>query len=200
MMVRGDERVAFVGKTSSGKTFAAEALANPLPRMVVLDPKGMLRNQWGLTDWDGNQAKLLAKGKPCRIRVPAPFDGDWEPYLKASYFAGGVTVYIDEVYGVVPPGRNPSEYLTALYTRGRELGIGVWAATQRPSKIPLFVLSEAEWSFVFRLLLLKDRQRMQETIGRIPEVPAKDDHGFWLYHSSWNSPIYYPKIVRKEVA
>lgn len=197
MEIRGDERVTFVGKTGSGKTYAAESLLRSIPRLMVLDPKGMLRGKWGLADWSAKTAKALRKGESVRVRVPAPLDNEWEPYLKAAYEAGGLTLYIDEVYGVIPPGKAPSPYFTALYTRGRELNIGVWAATQRPSRIPMFVLSEAEWSFVFRLLLKKDRERMFETIGIIPNVPPKDRHGFWLYHASWDAATYYTKVSRK---
>lgn len=194
LVVRGDERVAYVGKTGSGKTFAAERVTGPLPRLVVLDPKGMLAGKWNLRDWDNKEAKKLQRGEPCRIRVPAPYGGDWEPYMDAVYRAGRVCLYIDEVYGVVPPGHNPSPSFTACYTRGRELGIGVHAATQRPSKIPLFVLSEAEWTFCFRLKLKIDRKRMEETIGIIPDVPARDEHGFYLSHASWMQARYYQKL------
>ena len=194
LQVRGDERVAYIGKTGSGKTFAAAAIVSPLPRLMVLDPKGTLKGKWGLRDWTATEARALKRGEPVRVRIPAPLDGDWEPYFKAAYEAGSVCVYIDEVYGVVPPGHNPSPYFTALYTRGRELGIGVHAATQRPSKIPLFVLSEAEWTLCFRLQLLHDRKRMQEVIGSIPDVSPEDPHGFYLYHASWDDARYYRRL------
>lgn len=121
-------------------------------------------------------------------------DGNWDAYFATIYGAGHVTVYIDEAYGIVPPGAKIPPMLNALYTRGRELGIGVWAATQRPSWIPLVMLSEAEWLFAFRLQLDADRKRMAELMG--PEVmrPVRNPHGFWLYNVNWDVPRYYAQM------
>ena len=125
-----------------------------------------------------------------------PLDMDWTRYLWAVYKARNVTLYIDETYSVVQHGgMNPA--LNALVTRGRELNIGVYFATQRPAWIPLALLSEADWFVQFRLQLEKDRKRMVELCG--PEVLENpvDRYGFYLYHTDWNKPIYYNKLGNK---
>lgn len=192
LSIRPSERIALVGRTGSGKSFLARKLTASLRRLVVLDPKGTLGGSsgWNLVDWTEQHARWLLEGQPVRLRVPAPFDGDWRPFLATIYNAGNVTVYIDEAYGVVPPGKRPPNELNALYTRGRELGIGVWAATQRPSWIPLEMLSESEWLFCFRLQLDEDRARMAQLMGPDVRVPARDPHGFWLYNVYWERPRY----------
>lgn len=196
--VISNERAAFVGRTGSGKTFFAREILRPLSRVIVLDPKGTLTTpDWNLSD-SGEIVRRLRAGKSGRLRVPAPFDGNWEPWLALAWEIGNVTVYIDEVYGVVEPGRKPPALFTALYTRGREAGIGVFAATQRPAWVPLFVLSEANWLFVFRLSLEDDRKRMMQfgddtgMLGR----PIRDPHGFYTYNPNWNGPpIYTPRYA-----
>lgn len=206
------ERVIFVGKTGSGKTYLARHLAQSLRRLVVFDPKGMLNQPgagWNLVDWSREGEKALLAGENIRLRVPAPLDGDWSPYLLAIQRAqlafdrpmkNPVTLYMDEVYGVVPPGKRPQDELVALYTRGREWGIGVWGATQRPVWVPLFVKSEAEWTFMFRLQLPDDQRSMAGIIGPAALVPIRDEYGFYIYNQLWNEPLYTPLLENQRVA
>lgn len=193
--IQASDRVAFVGRTGSGKTYLARGLLRGVRRLVVFDPKGTLRTGWNLKDWNFFQAQKLRMGRPCRIRVPAPLDGNWEPFFEACYNAGNVTVYIDEAYGVLSaPGARPGRYLNALYTRGRELNIGTWAATQRPAWIPLVMLSEADWLFVFRLQLVEDRKRLSQIIGPDAHTELRE-HNVLAYNQHWNDPQFYTRAV-----
>lgn len=199
LQIASNERVFLAGRTGSGKTFLARHLLAKSTRLVVLDPKGTLGRdmapEWNLTDWSEKGAKLLERGEPCRLRVPAPLDGNWAPYLWAVYRAGGVTLYVDEMYGVVPPGKVAPEPLLACYTRGRELRVGVFAASQRPSWVPLVAMSEADWFFVFRLTLDEDRKRLASFMGASVMQPITDRYGFMTYHPEWDEPIYTPQLV-----
>lgn len=200
--VQSDQRVLITGMTGSGKTFLARQLLRGVNRLVVLDPKGMLRDAddeppdetWNLTEWSESGVKKLMGGDPVRMRVAAPLNGDWSEYLWAVYKAGNVVLYIDEMYGVVPIGKRAPDALTAIYTRGRELGIGAIGATQRPVWVPLEIISESEWLFIFRLRLDDDRRRMASLTG--PEImnPVPDRFGFWTYNVLWDSPIYTPQL------
>jgi hypothetical protein len=136
--------------------------------------------------------RALRRGEPVRVRIAAPIGDDWEPLLAEVYAAGNVTIYIDEVYGVCHRGQ-AGPWLTALYTRGRELGIGVWAATQRPSWIPLFVLSESEWLLTFRLQLEADQRRVAQMMGEDAYAELRG-HSFLLYNSEWERPVYRRSI------
>lgn len=178
----------------------ARHLARAIPRLICLDPKGTLpEDGWDtLEDWSAKGAKRLADGRPVRLRVPPhgpemdprEIAGYWEPFFLAAYYARDCTVYIDEMYGVSPPGRAPSPALTSLYTRGRGLGIGIWAATQRPVWLPLFALSESTWFFVFRLLLDQDRVRMSQMMGPNVLEPVPDEYGYYLFRVGWREAIY----------
>jgi len=201
--VQSDQRVLITGQTGSGKTFLARQLLRSCRRLVVLDPKGMLRSHeeegayesWDLDEWSEPQEKLLVSGKPCRIRVPSPLDGRWDRYLWSVYRAGNCVLYIDEVYGVVPPGsRRPPDSLNAIYTRGRELGIGAVAASQRPVWVPMEIISECEWFFAFRLLLDDDRRRLASLMGPNVMQRIRDRYGFWTYNVEWDESIYTPQL------
>lgn len=194
--LRTDQRAAFVGKTGSGKTYLARAFTQPVRRLVVLDPKGTLSPElapeWNLEPWTQDNVRKLKRGDNIRLRVPAPLDENWAPYLQTVWDIGNILVYIDEVYGVVNPGSKPPAELNALYTRGRERGIGVWASTQRPAWVPLIVLSESEWLFMMRLMLDKDRARMAEIMGAkvLNGIPPRDNYGYWFFNASWNEALY----------
>lgn len=188
-----DQRVVFVGKTGAGKTFLAHSLLIDVNRLLVLDAKGTLfHDDWNLEKWTGNHKAMQTVDEPFRIRVPFPIDGDWSPYLWEAYNARNCTIYIDEVYGV-EKGTNPSDALRACITRGRELGIGVWSATQRPASIPMIVLSESDWIFEFQLRLDVDRKRIADIIGKEALEPLSG-HEVIVYHDSMETPIKFAKV------
>lgn len=200
LAVKSNQRAFIAGKTGSGKTFFARYLLQSAKRLVVLDPKGMLTREedpgWNLTDWSAKGRKLLMSGEPCRLRVPYPQDGDWSSFVKDVFEARNVTLYIDEMYGVVSPGKTPPvlEWLVACWTRGRQLGVGVIVATQRPMWVPLFAMSEADWFFIFRLSLEEDRKRLASFMGPSAMYPIPDEFGYLSYSVRWPAPIYTPQL------
>ena len=207
LQITSSQRVFTAGRTGSGKTYFERYVLAGIQRLVALDPKGTLGRmapEWNLEDWSDRGRRKLLAGEPVRLRVPPPpVDvGDdpryWDTYIRDVYRAGNCILYLDEIYGVVPPGSKPPPSLTACYTRGRELGIGVHGCTQRPAWVPLFAMSEADWFFVFRLTLDEDRRRLASFMGASVMEPIKDRHGFLSYHVEWDEPIYTPQlIVRK---
>lgn len=198
LRIAPDQRVFTAGRTGSGKTYLERYLLRSANRLVACDPKGTLGRlapEWNLEDWTDRGARQLARGDDVRLRIPAPLDGRWDDYLWAVYKAGNVILYIDELYGVVPPGKRAPEPLTACYTRGRELGIGVHSCTQRPSWIPLFAMSEADWFFIFRLTVEEDRKRLASFMGASVIEPIRDKYGFLTYSPEWEDPIYTPQLI-----
>lgn len=197
MKIRANERVLFAGKTGSGKTFAAGSLLAPVSRLVVIDPKANLAS-WNLKVPNFSDWRRLERGKPGRFRIMPPITVDpeawYEDLFKRLYYIGNLMVYIDEAYAVVPPGARPGQWLSALYTRGRELGIGLWSATQRPAWIPLFMLSESDWFLIFRLNLDVDRRRLAGVIGDQVMLPIPDKHGFYLYHVEDDRAVYHRQV------
>lgn len=210
--VRSDERVFLCGKTGSGKTYAARVLCAKTQRLIVLDPKARInpgpggKDPWRLMPWDREARRLLAASDPVRALVRVPVGADleeaWEPIYEAVLAAGNCTIYIDEVYGVAPNANRPSPYLAALWTRGRELGVGAFAASQRPFWVPIVMLSEATHFFNFRLRVMEDRRRMSEHMGPevLEEVPRGDEHGFFYMRETDYEPVYLPQLPRPEAS
>lgn len=201
LQIQPHERVAIVGKTGSGKTYFAKALLSQYPRVIVIDPKGTFNSE-GYERWTKKTPKLLADAhKDFHIRIPAiTADKPEEAYeeIFQTVYENGVNtlIYIDELYGVISSA-NGGKWLRALMTRGREFNLSVMVATQRPSRIPLFALSEAEWFFCFRLQLLADRARMSEFMGKTALKIIPDKHGFYVYHSEWDTPKYVKELSVK---
>lgn len=195
---RSDERIFTCGKTGSGKTYAMHKICRKLKRLVVLDPKARIdAKEWNLDPWDRESKMLLQNNEPVRALVRAPIgpgaEETWEQAYKAVLNAGNCTIYVDEVYGVVQHG-NAGPWLTAIWTRGRELGIGAYAASQRPVWVPIVMMSEAEHFMVFRLTVGDDRRRVSEFLGpKVMEV-IRDVHGFWYARDVWDAPIYLPEL------
>lgn len=197
MLIKPNDRVLLSGKTGSGKTLFAMRMLAPVKRLIVLDPKANLTD-WNLKTPNGRDWWRFGRGSNGRFRILPPIvnnAGLWyEQLFERLYDIGDLTLYIDEAYAI-GSGQRPGAWLQALYTRGRELGIGIWAATQRPTWIPLFLISEADWLITFRLNLEDDRRRLatvcgDQVIGRIP-----DPHGFWIYNVQSETPTYYKTSV-----
>ncbi len=174
-----------------------ERLTRPLKRLVVLDGKGTLGN-WDLLEWNRETRAMLKNQEPVRTRILWDIGSDvfefWEEVLEEIYNARNVTVYCDELYalsdkpGIVQPA------LRAIYTRGRELGIGAWASTQAPVSVPLVTIRESEHWFMFRLNMDDDRQRMAEFMTQTVRQPISDKHGFWYMFAEDDGPIYVPSL------
>lgn len=198
--VKSNERVALVGKTRSGKTYFARHLCAPLDRLVVFDSKGTLGGRdWNLSSHESTW-RALKRGEAGRYRIVGDVGMDWRPWLRELWRMRPITLYIDELLAVVPRGHKAPTELDALYTRGGELGIGVWAGMQRPRWVPPFALSEAEWIFLFRVAKKSDRQAISE-FGDDEEImmqPIRDEHGFYIYRQGWRRPRYLPRYQANE--
>ncbi len=196
--IYSNERVFICGKTGTGKTTLARYLLRQMSRLVVIDSKGSL-SDWDLDPWDDRQTRIdLERGDPARLRVLPPLHDDPDPFyaevFATSLQARNLVVYVDELYAVVPPGARPAPEMAALWTRGREYGIGAWAATQRPVWVPLFALSEAEHIFMFRLNVFDDRKRLAAFTSEDVLTRVADPHGFFYQQSDWDEPVYVPQL------
>ena len=160
------DRAVFIGQTGSGKTTLARVLLAQRPYVAIYDAKGMLR--W--REYERHtKLETLSKSKfPKLIYAPNAEELRDELYIEGFfrwvYKRRHTTLYVDEVYGVTNHEIIPPSYHACL-TRGRELGISTFSATQRPKLIPQTVLSESEHYYIFRLLLPQDKKKVREIIG-----------------------------------
>ncbi len=201
--IKPTDRVILVGTTGSGKTYFAQHVLKRAPCLVVMDPKGLINSkEWALEPWDKKQ-RHLNKGENVRVRIPPQtHEDDWEYYFARIYEIARArkyrpfVVYIDELYGIGPA--NGSRGLQALYTRGRELGISVWASTQRPKRIPIYALSEAETIILFTTRMPQDVDLMGEMIPDLGQLTNDEhplrDHNLIVYNVRSDRAVRYDKL------
>lgn len=158
-----------MGPSGSGKSTLATALVPRYDHTVTLDPKGEFRLPGAV--YCQTAQSILRRSQDLRdaraiIYQPAITEirsrVAHERVLWWIYLRGNTMLYIDEVY-TYATGSDLPDALFAIITRGRSRNVGGIFATQRPSRIPLVVLSEARCAFIFRLMLAKDRKRIEET-------------------------------------
>jgi DNA helicase HerA-like ATPase len=196
VIIKSNERVVVAGQTGSGKTYLSKYLTNDLRRAIFLDSKDEL-GDWNVVPFDDDAKEELLKGEDVRARVLPPVgqkeDKYWEEAFEFALTVGNITLFIDEAFAVFPNAVSWSPMQRAVWTRGRSLGVGAVVCTQRPSGIPLFIISEAQHQFCFYLQLEDDRKRMAQYMGpRVLETPP-DEHGFY-YHHTREETVYYSQL------
>ena len=160
--LRADERVVFVGATGSGKTELAKHFLKRLNRVVIIDPKHTFRLD-GFTR--RKTIPLLGKRFKIIYRPDRHDDGKLADFLDDLLRLKHVTIYVDELQSLVLRFPEATEVLTDIVRVGRERFVSVWSAMQRPKRVPIFFLSEAEATFMFNLRRQEDRQYMAEYVG-----------------------------------
>jgi hypothetical protein len=187
MKVGKNDRSILIGATGCGKTWLAKALVNDpaKPFSVVYDTKGLIsspalqkvEDRWiGHKVYDDfdmlieSQKKNLTKEPRVIYRPPIEEERDavaQDIFFHWVYERWHTRLYVDEAYSILG-GVNPSQYLQACLSRGRERGISTIISTQRPARIPVITMSESEHIFVFRLNAKNDRERAGELIDVDP--------------------------------
>lgn len=91
--------------------------------------------------------------------------GGWYDRLAARVLQSGRVGWLnDEVHNVATDTRMQPGF-ERVWSEGREKSVPAIAATQRPRRVALKLLSEADHLIIFRLRLREDRQRMVEVTG-----------------------------------
>ena len=172
-------RALIVGQTGSGKTtlayaFVRDALVRRDRHVVVIDSKGLIAWRFPESIEQAHVATL-----DDAVRSSAQFICYRPTYAESVdertmarlwdwlYRRRNTTVYVDETAAVTAGDLFPF-YYGAILMRGRELGIELWSATQRPMRVPQIVLSESEDAYAFKLRLPQDRARLESLTG----IPA----------------------------
>lgn len=206
----GHDRCCFMGPTGSGKTELAIALLKPMPNVIVVDPKH--RFDWGeigsryarvahslrdllaqLKDVESRRSSApVVYRPPTDDLAPANIDRVDEVF-HVALSRGHTTVYVDEMSYLTGTANNFQERLPHWFravTTGRQLGVGVWSAFQRPANVPLLAMSESDYRFTFYLRMHKDRARAEELCGPIPwDVLQDEEYSFaWATDKHTSAP------------
>lgn len=216
------QQVFVAGKKGSGKSrLACTYLSRAwYPNVVLLDSKGdedwpEARPTWAkgqvpifsrladLKDYSGGRVIY----RPNRYELNGDYYDrfyewcyDWAGRNVSSWrtpwgaFKYSLTVMTDELFAVAQEGK--LDGFNACVTRGRSRGLGMWSLVQRPTRIPLFTISESDHRFVFRLNWPADRQRMAEACGAVELLDTpQGEFGFWYHRDGQDRAVECPEGI-----
>lgn len=154
------QRIAIVGPAGSGKTRVLKALCRMKRNVVVIDTK--LAENW---DSVGVDASTLIGKRAGRYVWHADEEFVTEAGVQSRLYrnllhSGPRVVAIDEGYDALP-----SRGLKVLATQGRGKRVSLIVGMQRPTQLPLFLITEANYYVVFALRLPDDRKRIEAALG-----------------------------------
>lgn len=187
---RRTDRATLTGQTGTGKTTLARYLLAAREYKVIADYKGRI-------DWPEYKLcrtlKQLVSAKEKSLLYKPNYRESIDEESQSSFWEfifkrGGTTAYIDELAAIANRNTYPY-YYGACLMRGRELGIEVWSATQRPTDIPQIALSEAEHFYVFYQSLPQDREKVEAITGIQRSLIATLSKREFLYRRQGDAPI-----------
>lgn len=219
--IKGSQRVFFVGRTNSGKTYVARYLLKCMRqagwRIVIVDPKKdwMGRGKEMLPFSDGTEKQKGTVDKPVyvvafdpklyvQIFQPVSWDASMEKVADDIMAVGNTIVYIDEVTQLVTGSHDPPRGLKIMITQGRSINVGVWVGTQRPVNVPILVKDQSEIWFIFRMANRKDREVVEGyvPVEETPELVEKPlpERYFWYWQDTMDKPILVAPLRIEENA
>lgn len=190
-----NDRGVLIGKTGCGKTTLARFLIEDDNKRysVTWNPKGsesifFWENQHMVTSLRELE-DAADEDIPRLIYTPDPLVAEDEQTQKEFFYwiyeNKNRRLYIDEATAIAYRGYSIPRFLLAILNRGRERGISTLTATQRPSGVPMNILSESEHYYVFKTLLPQDRQRVEAITGiSVEDQASLDDHEFFYFNVS----------------
>lgn len=187
MKISTRERVLFVGATGSGKTELAKRLLRDIKRVLVIDPKHTfildpfkVRRSLNVYFWERKEFQLIARpvrGEDIKLR----------DMVEGAYAQGDFTIYVDELASLADRFPATLETLEDIARTGRERGVSLWNAVQRPRWTPKIFMTETETFFVYNLRAEEDRQYMAGFVGSFVAETRLPQHEFFYCRADANT-------------
>lgn len=176
-------RTGIFGRTGTGKTRLGAWLLSMSPfdqiPYCVIDYKlEQLFSQVDRIKEIGLTEKLPKQPGVYIIRPTSHDDDAVEAWLDDVYNHEDFGLYVDEGYGI----NRYSKAMRAILTQGRSKHLPVTWLSQRPTQIPPYVVSEADFVAAFPLTLPQDVAKLSEIMGR---SEAEISQHLPEYHSRW---------------
>ncbi|SRR6266436_1877516 len=199
----GSPRAFFAGTTGSGKTTLMMKmifwiLENENPLILIFDTDGM----WDYQDYSSMKWK---RGVPVRITkmsqivdkhtgffiyccdYPATRDPMVGMLMEWAFNHGYITLIVDEV-GDFGNGITVIDILGNIIKKGRKKRIRVFIGYQRSQGIPVIVVTESSYFFIFELRSEKDRERLADRVH--PDFFTKmEDYDFMAKTPYMRDPV-----------
>jgi hypothetical protein len=202
---RAGEHVSFIGPTGSGKTFLmlpllAKSTSPELPGyLTVMKPRDSTVGKflkahptWKKATTFPPPPVMPGQDKPSGYVVwpvhtnnpEADDERHKEIFLELHrklYVRGDCIICDDEAVSLVREMKmGPA--LVRIWTKGRSIGAGLWAATQRPAMVPLEMYDQAEHLFLAHDPDKRTRERFAEIGGMDPDLVVSVVERLPKYH------------------
>lgn len=156
---------------------ARHALASRIENLGVLD--------WDLWAWGGRSAEDVVDERPrATVLDLGGFRSPAEPHVAALSMLdhlwakreerNPILIVIDEAHNICSPDpvspvqRALTERITQIAAEGRKFGLWLLLSTQRPSKIPINVLSQCDNLVLMKLASPRDLAELADVFGSVP--------------------------------
>lgn len=188
------EHVTILGPTNCGKTWFAyqlldESATQKVPAIVmVMKPRDETVDKWSksvgfrktkvwpppMSIWRPRDDKprgyvLWPRFTHDPDRDDAELHKQFRRLMLDSYRKGNRILFADETYSLSEE-LGLDKILITLWTKGRSMKCGLWAASQKPTHIPLWAYSMAEHIFIHRDPDARARKRYDEIGGVDPKL------------------------------
>lgn len=207
---RAGEHVSFIGPTGAGKTYLmlpllAKSASPELPAfLTVMKPRDETVKKFLATHDSWRRVLTFppppsVKAKPDGYVVwphhtadPVADEARHEEIFRrlhrVRYVKGDCIIADDEAVSLVREMKMGPD-LIRIWTKGRSIGAGLWAATQRPAMVPLEMYDQAAHLFLAYDPDKRNQERFTEIGGVDPDL---------IYQVVQRLPEYHWLYIRRE--
>lgn len=161
---KGDHLI-FCGTTGSGKSYLAQEMLKNYERYFIFDTHGSLKldNAIKIIEPMNLEKKLRAFDKiryvpRLEYRTKAHFNAVFKTLMTNKYAKNRI-IYIDEIYHL-GFGQSFPDWLSRGISTARQKKISIWTSSQRPSNIPMAILTESRRIYLFYLSYAEDIKKI----------------------------------------